>query len=412
MNTQTLSPSAQRHAVSSPLVSSRPTRRRSAAGSCGASALLGLMLTAVAVGCGPKRETFVAHVSYVLDPKQSLPEGLYTVAVLDSDAEVAGTEPGYESDDEQRAKKWSTIAADMMEHMLLQAGQEFGSRLTVAKRRDTRRVLAEHDLKAAGLVDAGTAMQAAKLLNVQALISSKLNIRIDIKKSKTTMFDLSDLAGGGGRGVGGGYAHIRAREIDKVTRNTTVQCTFSMIDAGNGSAIVQYAPRPIMKKDSKGGGVLFGRSRGEADLDSVDEYIGELVEVGVREFVGTFIPQRFEIEYKLRSAKSEASARAIRMLRADEFQAAMEEFQAALRDEKDANSDEVVFAMGVTSELMSDWESALKYYRQAAAMPGVDSDDLEIYQSAKQRVLDHKDRIRRTQSPGAMQQASAATPVN
>ena len=52
--------------------------------------------------------------------------------------------------------------------------------------------------------------------------------------------------------------------------------------------------------------------------------------------------------------------------------------------------------MGVTAELMHDWETALKAYRQAASMAKVDKQDMEKYLAAKDRVAAHKDRIRKT----------------
>jgi hypothetical protein len=249
----------------------------------------------LSAGCG-SREQFNARITYVLEPTKELPAGLKTVAIVCA-AEIVGDE------DADRANKWSTIAADMMEQMIQESANKAGRSLTVAKRRDTAKVLAEQDLKAAGLVDAGPAARAAKLLDVQALITSKLNIRVEVKKSKKTTFDITDIAGGGGHGWGAGAASITPREADEISRNMTLQCKFSMIDAATSEALFEYAPRPFRKMDQKKPGVLFGRSRGEADLDPVDMYIGELVERGVRDFVSMFLPTEIETAYTLESGK-------------------------------------------------------------------------------------------------------------
>jgi hypothetical protein len=44
---------------------------------------------------------------------------------------------------------------------------------------------------------------------------------------------------------------------------------------------------------------------------------------------------------------------------------------------------------------MKNGDEALKYYRQACGMPGLDEEDQAMYLAAKTRVADHKDRIRK-----------------
>jgi hypothetical protein len=51
--------------------------------------------------------------------------------------------------------------------------------------------------------------------------------------------------------------------------------------------------------------------------------------------------------------------------------------------------------MGVTCELKGDWDEALKYYRLALGMPGIDDKEMATYEAAKARLTQHKDRIRR-----------------
>ncbi len=352
-----------------------------------AGLMLALAVAAMIVGCGASRETYNATITYVLEPTKELPEGLTTVAILDAGVKVDGSE------DDDRAKKWAKISADLMESMIKDAAERHGGRLTVAKRRDTQKVLAEQDMKMSGMVAGGAAAQAAKLLDVQALITSDLNIRVEVKKSTKTTFDLTHIAAAAGHGWGAGSAGIGAREADAISRNMTLQCKYSMLDAGSGEAIFEYAPRPFRKMDSKKPSPIFGRSAGEADLDPVDEYIGNLVEQGTREFVSMFVPCEVTYAYELQSSSDENSAKGIAAMRADDLEAAMQFFKAAVA--KDAEDHKSVFAMGVCSELMKDWSGALKYYQQAAGMRGVDEDDMGKYLAAKNRVKDHMDRIRK-----------------
>ena len=106
-----------------------------------------------------------------------------------------------------------------------------------------------------------------------------------------------------------------------------------------------------------------------------------------------FVPCEADYSYELKSGKSEESARGIRAMRGDDLEGAMQFFKAARA--KDAEDHRTVFAMGVTCELMKNCDDALKYYRQACGMPGLDAEDQAMYLAAKNRVADHKDRIRK-----------------
>ena len=353
-----------------------------------ALSVLGILAIPLATGCGGvKKETFNVTILYVLEPTEELPEGLTTLAVLDAGTEVTGGE------DDARAKKWAALAADGMERMIQESASKFGTGLSVAKRDATTKILAEQDLKAAGLVDTSTATQAGKLLDVQALITSKINIIVEVNKSKKTSFDLTHLAGFGGRGWGGGSAGVGAREADAISRNLTVACKFSMVDAATGETYFDYAPKPFAKHDKKTPGAFFGRSSGEGDLDALDMYIGELVETGTREFVGIFVPCEVEYAYELSSSRNESSAAGVAAMRADEYETAMQHFKTAIaEDPKDHRS---AFCMGVTNELMGDWDTALKSYKQVCGVLGVDDDEMDRYLAAKNRLAAHKDRIRK-----------------
>lgn len=352
-----------------------------------AGVAIAVAMMVLATGCGAGRERYTATISYVLEPAQQPPEGLETVAILDSGAQVQGDE------DAQRARKWSTIAADMIQQRLQESASQFGSGLVIADRRQTQKILAEQDLKAAGLVDADTAAQAGKLLDVQALVTSKLNINIDVTRSTRTTRDIDfgalamSMAGRSSGPV------MREREAEAIARHMTVQCSFRMIDAATSESYVEYAPPPIKRREEKEPEDMFGHSYDEMDLDDVDRYIGELVEEGVREFVSSFVPIEVEYSYEVESSHDEASAAGVAMMRAEDYEGAINRFETALLEDPDDHR--TMFCLGVAKELSGDYDAALKYYRQACGTRGVDDEELAKYMHARKRLSDDMDRIRK-----------------
>ncbi len=151
--------------------------------------LAAFAVAAVATSPCAAKEQQKVTISYVVAPKAPLPEGLKAVAVIDSGVKTAGVQQ------DDREKKWSTIAADMVEAML-QNGSFYGSPLAVANRRETSRVLQEQDLKLAGLVDAPTASRVGKLLDVQALVTSRITVKIDVQKGTASTIDWVSIMGG------------------------------------------------------------------------------------------------------------------------------------------------------------------------------------------------------------------------
>ncbi len=147
-----------------------------------------LLLTAVSAAGAKERHTVT--VSYMLAPQQALPEGLRAVAVIDAGVEAQGTGR------DERERKWSTIAADMLQAMLHGGGQVMDPPLQVADRRYTRQVLQEQDLRLAGMVAGDAAARAARLLDVQALAVSRIVVQIDEQRGTKSTIDWVSLMGG------------------------------------------------------------------------------------------------------------------------------------------------------------------------------------------------------------------------
>lgn len=404
-----------------------------------------------------KDEKADVTVNYVLAPSKELPEGLKAVAVIDSGVETHGAK---EAD---REKKWSQMAADMIESMLANSAARFGTGLQVVQRRKTKQILAEKDLQLAGLVDGPTAEKAGKLLAVQGLISSQITINIDTQRRSKSTMDWGGVMGAVAQGAASGlmnrhsprtvivqpqpvyhprgavaYADPRSRdprmlryrrygydnryrpagttvvvtesapppifaapgfgtkEVEEISRSLTIQCSFTLIDAVTGQALVQFSPPPYQKLDKSSPDFLFG-SMHQEDLDPVDHFIGELVEQAVQEFVSTMVPTEVEYKYEV-VGKHKESELAVRAVRADDYDVAYDKFASEAQSKKDA--DEAVFALGVLSEMRGKFDQALNYYRRAASM-NVKGDELAMYLSAKKRLTDHLPRIMKNPPTGA-----------
>lgn len=152
------------------------------------SSWLPVVLLALGVPSALAKERQQVTISYVIAPPRPLPEGLKAVAVIDAGVESQGTGDG-------REQKWSKMAADMIEAMLANSSAQFGSGLDVAQRRHTRQVLAEQDLKLAGLVQGADATRVGKLLAVQGLITSRITINIDTRRSTKSTVDWGSVLG-------------------------------------------------------------------------------------------------------------------------------------------------------------------------------------------------------------------------
>lgn len=382
----------------------------------------GVVVLAWSAPAGAKEKLDVT-VSYVVAPPRPLPSGLHAVAVLDAGVQSRGPRQ------DDRERKWAQIAADMIEGMLQSAADMPGG-LQVVDRGLTRQILAEQDLKLAGLVEGSTATQAGKLLNVQGLITSSLTIQIETQETARQTVDWGAVLGGAVRVMAPpseprskvrvyrdrrtgrvlyaervysqGYQPAPAprmptREVREISRRMMVQCKFALVDAATGQALVVYAPPPFRKDDETAPSFAFG---GEGELNPIDPFIGELVERAVSEFVAQLVPSRVEVTYQL-VGKDQAEA-GVRALRADDYATAISHFQAGLAKKF---RPETLFALGVTYELMGSPAQALDVYRRLTALEDLDSDDLEIYLAAKKRLSEHLPRI-----VGANQTGVAAPP--
>lgn len=350
-------------------------------------------------------------ISYLLAPSRPPPDYVKTVAVIDV---------GVESDEERRdsrERKWQQIAADMIESMVQSGSNETGGdpavgALRVVDRRSTRQILAEKDMQLVGIVEGDSAAAAGKLLAVDALIMSRVKISIDYRRTRTTKVDWGGILGGGGSGPPRQYRSpyhrgpnnpYRARPIpvrggpemprktiEEISRDLTVQCSFTLVDARTGEALVRHTPPVFQKRDKSKPQFMFGGRMDAADLDPVDHFIGELVERASREFVSLIAPVRATYIYPVEIRGKDAEP-AIRMMRADDYDGAIRVLERAY--EKKQKETDLLFAIGLIHEMMGDRSRALEIYRLCVSARKIDEDKLEVYISAKDRLSAHVDRI-------------------
>ncbi|MBX3395486.1 MAG: hypothetical protein KF841_08960 [Phycisphaerae bacterium] len=380
------------------------------------SALLWVALAAVAA---EKVETPTVQagerqrmaISYLLAPSRPPPEYVRTVAVMDV---------GVECDEERRdarERKWQQIAADMIESMVQSGSNETGGNpaigaLRVVDRRSTRPILAEKDMQLVGIVEGDSAATAGKLLAVDALIMSRIKISIDYRRTRTTKVDWGGILGGGPAGpprqyrspyhrgpnnpyrarpmpVRGGPEFPR-KTIEEICRDLTVQCSYTLVDARTGEALVRHTPPVFQKRDKSKPQFMFGSRMDAADLDPVDHFIGELIERASREFVSMIAPVRATYIYPVEIRGKDAEP-AIRMMRADDYDGAIRVLERAY--EKKQKETDLLFTLGLIHEMIGDRTRALDIYRQCVSARKVDEDKLETYIAAKDRLNAHMDRI-------------------
>ncbi len=327
-----------------------------------------------AVGCGGSERAMV-EVSYVLNPSVGLPEGMSSVAIMDAQV------------NEVTDKKWSELAANYIQHLIQESKEKYGTELEVVDRKHTGTVMKEHDMAAAGLSDAPQTMAMAKLLNVQGMIMTEINVKVETHKGKGRTISSLGAWGHGGHGWGGGGGRVGSEEAETVSRNITVQTDFKLVDTANSKNWTTHSPKPYRASDKTKVSPFFGSSKTEATLTPRDEIIGAAVETGARQFVSKLIPCAVRYEVEVKSSSQENCVQGVKYLRGDMFTEALGQFKLALAD--DPEDHQAAFAAGVCCEAMSNFDKALNYYKRALVAKNVPE-----YIEAKKRMAENKDRIR------------------
>jgi hypothetical protein len=173
--------------------------------------ILGIVAFGALTGCATERA--LVNLSYVVEPTRGLPPGIQTITIVPA---VVGptTDP-----------KWSDMCVTILQSLVNESRNQFGTPIDVSERRDARAVFDEADLAAAGM-STKRGGRPGQVLGAEASIVSNINVKVTIDRGAQRTLSGISLGGGGGHGYGGGGGDIRTEEDETVQRNMTVQTEF------------------------------------------------------------------------------------------------------------------------------------------------------------------------------------------
>ncbi|MBU0717223.1 MAG: hypothetical protein KJ749_03165, partial [Planctomycetes bacterium] len=341
--------------------------RRAATYACG------LLSLAMLAGCAGSERALVSF-SYVVQPTRGLPEGMTTLAIMP--AKLGPTTDA----------KWSDMCVTIMNSLVNESRNSFGTPINVSDRRDTQVTFDEADLAAAGMSD-GSPGQGGRLEHIQGAILSNINVKIEKHVGKQRTLSGLDLWGGGGHGWGQGGGDFETEEVETVMRNVTVQTEFKLVDTANNRVWEHYLPRTYKSTERTKASPIFGSSQTEAELTPTDGIIATLVERGAREFISRLMACRIDVEAEVESSANANSVDGVKLLRAEEYAGAISHFRTALVEKP--NDHRSAFGAGVAAEASGKYNDALRFYKQACA-----GHDSPVYRDARDRMKAYADRVR------------------
>lgn len=329
------------------------------------SALTVLFAFVAGTGCGGG-PTATVDFSRTVQPKQPLPEEFMQIAVYPS--ETTGSK-------EYDQEKWKEMAANMIQYSLQQAAEKHGVPIQLVDREHLKISLAESDMKDAGITEGEPATSA--LAGATAIITSKVNVKIDKQKGKGTSMDAMS-AFGSVWGGGGGFS---TREVDEVSRSITVQCQFQLKANDGSNAIIASHTGPWEQhSESAEAGFFFGSSKTEQDMTPRDKVIGAIIEKQLKQFMCKFVPTDIDTTVKVEPSGHDGSIAGAEALIAEDWAAALSDFKQAIAE--DSRDDESLFGAGVAAEKLDRLKEALRYYKLAAGY----EDDEPQYTTSVARV--------------------------
>lgn len=323
-------------------------------------------------GCSGGERALVSY-SYVVKETRGLPPAMKTLVILPAQVGPT-TDP-----------KWSDMAVTVMQSLVNESRNQFGTDVTVSDRRDAKVTFDEADLAAAGM-STNKGGSGGQLLGAQGAILSNINVKVTVDRGSQRTLSGLELFGGGGHGYGHGGGDIRTEEVETVSRNMTVQTEFKLVDTANSKVWEHYLPKTYHATERTKASPIFGSSKTEAALTPQDQIIATLVERGARDFVSRLMPCRIDVEVEVQSSANKNCANGVRLLRAEAYDDALANFDTALQD--DPGDHRAAFAAGVACEALGRYDGALKYYNRACA-----GQDNATYRDARDRVKSYGGRI-------------------
>lgn len=300
-------------------------------------------------GCA-SHEMATVSFNYVVEPEKGLPPGMETLIIVP--AKIGPTTD----------EKWSDMSATILQSLVNESRERFGTDIEVSDRRDTQITFDEADLAASGMSDrqggGGGQLQAA-----EGAILSNINVKVEKHKGKQRTLSGFSAWGGGGHGWGHGGGSARTEEVDTVTRNMTVQTEFKLLDTSNNKVWTHYLPKTYRSTEKTEASPIFGSSQTEAELTPEDAIIATLIERGAREFVSKLMTCRIDVEAVVESSGNENCVQGVKMLRAESYDSALASFKLALTE--NPNDHRAAYGAAIACEASGKFDDAMKYYKQA-----------------------------------------------
>ncbi len=335
--------------------------------------VVGVCSAATFVGCQAPERAPVSF-SYVVEAERGLPEGMETITI--QPAKVGPTTD----------PKWSDMCVTLMQSLVIESRNDFGTNVTVSDRRDTQVTFDEADLAAAGLSTARGGRDG-QLLAAQGTILSHIDIKVEKHVGKQRTLAGFSLAGLGGHGFGAGDVDIDTEEVETVTRNLTVKSAFKLVDTTNNKVWEYYSPKTFTATDRTEASPFFGSSQTEAELTPLDAILATLVERAAREFISRLMPCRIDVDVVVVSSTNKDCVQGVKFLRGELFDEALSRFKVALSHNPDDHR--AAFGAGVVCEMTGRYDEALRFYKRACA--GAAS---AKYRDARDRMKFYGNRIR------------------
>ncbi|MFQ5429944.1 MAG: tetratricopeptide repeat protein [Phycisphaerae bacterium] len=327
-------------------------------------------LIAAASGCS-KKPTAIVDFTYEIKPKQPLSEQYMKIAVVDARMEVEDKTGEFDQ------KKWSEMTADLIRSELKRSAERYHIPLELVDREHMKITLGEKDMAAAGITDSGDDAASAALVGANALLTSKVTIKIDKRKGKGRTIDAMNVMAWA-RGGGGG---VHTSEVETESRNITVQCQFQLKDAATGREIESHTGRPSQHFDkARRPSPFFGSAKTEANMDARDQVIGQFVEKQLQQFLCKFMPVEIHASCEVKASSNENCIAGVQSLVVDDYETALQSFKQAIAEKP--TDDRALFGAGVACEKLGRLDQALKYYKLARSY----EDDEPKYAEAVERV--------------------------
>ena len=323
--------------------------------------VLAAMVMAVAPGCGKKSAKAIVMLEYRIKPVKPPPAGLKRLGIYP--IKTGGNSP-----------KWSKLASKRLESKLQEVCDANESDLEIVDQASFKAILEQKDLMLSDIVEGNDAIAAAKLKNVQAMISGTVDVKIDKQVTKKTK--ITGLSGFGGRHWGGGS--VRTGEAKGIRRTIIIDVTFKLVDGANGKTLDSMT-KVYKETDEKKPSLLFGSSKTEGDLEASDQIISDMVDLAVMDFLTRMFPYSYQTDVPIESGKTEASEMGVRAAAGEDYPGAARHLAAAVVEAPDAKT---LFAYAVVLQAMGDYDKARRYYGQAVA----EDDDNELYADCRNRL--------------------------